>query len=86
MNPKRNAMNAMNAMNPMPISPWPLGFSFARALQEPALVAWRGKPANVPAAQRAFLHRARCNSAARGGQYSPVLEQFVDEPSGVNSR
>ncbi len=69
----------LNAMNAMPIShPWPLGFSFARALQEPALEAWHGKPRNISVGQQAFLHRARCNSAAREGQYSVALEQIVD--------
>ena len=65
-----NAMNAMNVTHP-----WPLSFSFARALQGPALDVWRGDASNVAAAQRIFLHRARLNSAARDGQYSPNLEQ-----------
>jgi len=65
----------LNAMNSMPgIHPWPLSFSFARALQAPALEAWRGDPANVPAGQQAFYHRARCNSAARDGTYTPEME------------
>ena len=65
----------LNAMNAMPIPhPWPLSFSFGRALQEPALEAWRGESRNVEAGQRALLHRARCNSAARGGQYTAELE------------
>jgi fructose-bisphosphate aldolase class I len=65
----------LNAMNAMPvIHPWPLSFSFARALQAPALEAWRGEARNVPAGQRAFAHRARCNGAAREGRYSPELE------------
>lgn len=71
----RVATAHLNAMNAMPSRhPWPLGFSFARALQEPALEAWRGKRENVPTAQQAFLHRARCNSAARDGQYTANLE------------
>ena len=69
----------LNAMNAMPKThPWPLGFSFGRALQAPALEAWRGEPSNVPAGQRAFHHRARCNSAAREGRYTPELEQAAD--------
>ncbi len=72
----------LNVMNAMPIShPWQLGFSFARALQGPSLEAWRGEPGNVPAGQRAFLHRARCNSAAREGRYTAELEQMVDVPT-----
>lgn len=54
--------------------PWILSFSFARALQEPALEAWRGESENVSAAQRAFLHRARCNGAAREGRYAADIE------------
>ena len=66
----------LNAMNARPTThPWPLGFSFARALQAPALEAWRGEPRNVPAAQRAFSQRARCNSAAREGRYTPEMER-----------
>lgn len=66
----------LNAMNAMALAhPWPLSFSFARALQSPALEAWRGESRNVPAGQRAFYHRARCNSAAREGRYTAELEQ-----------
>ena len=66
----------LNAMNAMPEAhPWPLGFSFARALQGPALEAWRGEARNVPAAQRAFYQRARCNGAAREGRYTPEMER-----------
>lgn len=68
----------LNAMNAMPAThPWPLGFSFARALQAPALEAWQGEASNVTAGQRAFYHRARCNSAAREGRYTPDLERAV---------
>jgi len=55
--------------------PWQLTFSFGRALQYPALKIWAGDPANVPAAQAAFLHRARMAGLARSGAYSPDLEQ-----------
>jgi fructose-bisphosphate aldolase class I len=55
-------------------SPWALAFSFGRAIQQPALELWQGKESNVLAAQQALLHRARCNSAARQGQYSAAME------------
>jgi fructose-bisphosphate aldolase class I len=55
--------------------PWALAFSFARAIQQPALETWLGKEANVPAAQRVLLHRARCNRAARRGEYSAAMER-----------
>lgn len=50
-------------------APWQLSFSFGRALQASALKAWAGKSENVSAAHAAFLHRARCNHAARRGEY-----------------
>ena len=49
-------------------------FSFARAIQLPALTIWHGVPGNVDAAQRALLHRARCNQAALGGDYDATME------------
>ena len=54
--------------------PWALSFSFARALQQPALEIWAGKDENRVAAQQALLHRARCNSAALRGEYSAATE------------
>ena len=65
-------LNAMNAIGP---HPWQLSFSYGRALQAPALKAWGGKPENVEAAQRAFYHRAKMNSAARTGMYAPEMER-----------
>jgi len=61
----------MNAMGP---HPWQVSFSYARALQDPALKAWKGDAANVPAAQKIFYHRAKCNSAARSGVYNKKME------------
>jgi fructose-bisphosphate aldolase class I len=55
--------------------PWALAFSFARAIQQPALETWQGKEANVPAAQQALLHRAKCNRAARRGEYTAAMER-----------
>lgn len=54
--------------------PWGLAFSFARAIQEPAMQIWHGEDANVAAAQKALVHRARCNVAARRGEYTPAME------------
>jgi fructose-bisphosphate aldolase, class I len=53
---------------------WSLTFSFGRALVDPALAAWRGDPAAVPAGQAALLRRAAMNAAALAGRYSPELE------------
>lgn len=55
--------------------PWALSFSFARAIQQPALELWQGKEANVAAAQQALYHRAKCNWAARRGEYNAVMEK-----------
>jgi len=65
----------LNAMNAMKGLPWPLTFSYSRALQNPALKAWSGKAANVQAAQRAFQHRARMNGLAAQGKWKPELEK-----------
>ena len=65
-------LNAMNAKGP---HPWPISFSYGRALQAPAIKAWGGKPENVEAGQRAYYHRAKMNSAARTGTYAPAMEQ-----------
>jgi len=69
-------LNAMNVKRTAAGSrvPWPLAFSFARAIQQPAMRIWRGEPAHRAAAQRALSHRARCNVAARRGEYADVLE------------
>ncbi len=55
--------------------PWALAFSFARALQQPALEIWQGKESRVLAAQQALIHRARCNRAARRGEYTAAMER-----------
>jgi fructose-bisphosphate aldolase class I len=64
-------LNAMNAIGP---HPWELSFSYGRALQAPALKAWRGETANVEEAQKAFYRRAKFNGAARSGSYAPEME------------
>ena len=71
------ASTRLNAMNVRFKSrlPWALAFSFARAIQQPALEIWQGKEANVLAAQKALYHRARCNRAARRGEYNAAMER-----------
>ncbi len=68
------ATEHLNAMNRMEGLPWQLSFSFGRALQAPVLKAWKGDPANVADAQKAFHHRALCNSKARFGKYTEAME------------
>lgn len=64
----------LNEMNKLGDVPWELSFSYGRALQAPALSAWKGDPANVDAGQKALAHRARLNGAARSGSYSQDME------------
>ncbi|HEY4514013.1 MAG TPA: class I fructose-bisphosphate aldolase [Candidatus Paceibacterota bacterium] len=68
------ATENLNAINKMGPHPWNLTFSYGRALQDSALRAWGGKSENIPAAQKAFLHRAKMNSLATLGKYSTDLE------------
>jgi fructose-bisphosphate aldolase, class I len=65
----------LDTINKLGGGPWTLSFSYGRALQQPALKAWRGAAANVGAAQAALLHRARMNSLAATGQYRADLEK-----------
>jgi fructose-bisphosphate aldolase class I len=67
-------LNAMNVRFRSRL-PWAVAFSFARAIQQPALEIWRGEAANVASAQQALAHRARCNRAARRGEYTSAMEQ-----------
>jgi fructose-bisphosphate aldolase, class I len=66
-------LNSMHTLNDN--LPWYVSFSYARALQGPALKAWQGKQENVPKAQQEFLKRAKLNSLATMGKYSEGLEE-----------
>jgi fructose-bisphosphate aldolase, class I len=68
------ATEHLDAINRLGDQPWQLSFSYGRALQAPAQKAWAGTDENVPAAQEAYLKRARLNALARSGQYSSKLE------------
>jgi fructose-bisphosphate aldolase class I len=67
-------LNAMNVRFQSRL-PWALAFSFARAIQQPAMEIWRGEEAHVKAAQQALYHRARCNRAARRCEYTAAMEK-----------
>jgi fructose-bisphosphate aldolase class I len=66
-------LNAVNRIG----GPWPLSFSYGRALQQSALTAWAGVPENAEAAQASFAHRARMNVLAVAGRWNAELEQPV---------
>ncbi|MFZ1060718.1 MAG: class I fructose-bisphosphate aldolase [Candidatus Rokuibacteriota bacterium] len=73
---EEDATARLNAMNTLTgPRPWQLSFSYARGLQGPAMKAWGGEARNIAAGQKAFYHRAQCNSAARSGRYTPELER-----------
>lgn len=71
--PKRATENlqAIAAFGPQP---WPITFSYSRAIQEPVLVAWQGKSENIPQAQKMLLFRSKMNSLAQQGKYNPADE------------
>jgi fructose-bisphosphate aldolase class I len=68
-------LNAMNVIARSVSLPWKLTFSYARALQNPAMETWRGDASKVEAARKVFLHRAKMNSAASQGQYKVEMEK-----------
>lgn len=66
----------LNAMHNLEKTlPWALTFSYARALQQPAIETWKGKSGNVEAAQKALYHRAKLNGAAALGRYKESMEK-----------
>jgi fructose-bisphosphate aldolase, class I len=70
-------LNAMNIRFKSRL-PWALAFSFGRAIRQPALEMWQGKNSNVLPAQQALYHRAKCNRAARRGEYTVALEKVQE--------
>jgi len=80
------ATSHLNAINKLDLpKPWKITFSYGRALQDPAIEAWRGKQQNLKAAQQAFYHRAKCNSTAVIGTYTSALEgQKSDQKAPVH--
>lgn len=83
--PAKLASARLNAMNVRFKSrlPWALAFSFARAIQQPALEIWRGEGGNVSAAQQALSHRARCNRAARRGEYDAAMDADMSATTAI---
>jgi fructose-bisphosphate aldolase class I len=70
------ATENLNAMNKASKLPWPLSFSYSRAIQNPVLKIWAENPsANVAKAQAAFLFRSKMNSLASQGTYTSEMEK-----------
>jgi fructose-bisphosphate aldolase class I len=81
------ATSHLNAINQLDLpKPWKISFSYGRALQDPAIEAWRGKQQNLKAAQQAFYHRAKCNGAAAIGTYTSALEGKKSAPEAAVHR
>jgi fructose-bisphosphate aldolase class I len=81
------ATSHLNAINKLDLpKPWKISFSYGRALQDPAIKAWGGKQQNLKAAQQAFYHRAKCNSAAAIGKYTSALEGKKSAPEAAAHR
>ena len=74
--PKRSTEN-LNAMAKLGPQPWPITFSFSRAIEEPVLMAWQGKPENIPEAQKTLLHACKMNSLATQGKYDPSADNIL---------
>ena len=72
-------LNAMNRHYKNKL-PWILTFSFARAIQQPALEIWKGKDENIFAAQQVLHHRVHCDRAARLGIYTTTMENIIVQP------
>jgi fructose-bisphosphate aldolase class I len=84
---ERLATAHLNAINRLPgAKPWTISFSFGRALQDPALEAWRGQDANLDAGRDALAKRASCNGAASLGAYTDELEHAPVPPGGTPHR
>ena len=64
----------LSHVKPLVVGHWALAFSFARAIQRPSLEVWRGQEANAELAQQALSYRAKCNRAARQGNYPAAME------------
>ncbi len=71
--PKRATEN-LNAIAKLGEHPWPITFSFSRAIEEPVLMAWQGKLENIPEAQKMLLHACKMNSLAAQGKYNSALD------------
>jgi fructose-bisphosphate aldolase, class I len=74
--PKRSSEN-LNAIAKMGPQPWPITYSYSRAIEEPTLLAWQGKPENIPEAQKVLLHACKMNSLATQGMYDSAADNVL---------
>lgn len=71
----KRATENLQAISAFGKQPWPITFSYSRAIQEPVLVAWQGKPENIPQAQKVLLYRTKMNGLAQLGKYDPARDK-----------
>ena len=74
--PKRSTEN-LNAIAKMGPQPWPITYSYSRAIEEPTLLAWQGKRENIPEAQTVLVHACKMNSLASQGMYDPAADSIL---------
>lgn len=74
--PRRSTEN-LNAIAKLGRQPWPITYSYSRALEEPFLLAWQGKPENTEEAQRVLVHACKMNSLASEGKYNPAEDTIL---------
>jgi len=74
--PKRSTEN-LNAIAKMGPQPWPITYSYSRAIEEPTLLAWQGKPENIPEAQKVLVHACKMNSLAAQGMYDAAADSIL---------
>ena len=74
--PKRSTEN-LNAIAKMGPQPWPITYSYSRAIEEPTLLAWQGKPENIPEAQKVLVHACKMNSLAAQGMYDAAADNVL---------
>jgi fructose-bisphosphate aldolase, class I len=74
--PKRSTEN-LNAIGKLGRQPWPITYSYSRAIEEPFLLAWQGKPENAEEAQKVLLHACRMNSLAQQGKYEVTADKVL---------
>jgi fructose-bisphosphate aldolase, class I len=72
--PRRSTEN-LNAIAKLGEQPWPITFSYSRAIEEPFLMTWQGKPENIADAQSMLLYVTKMNSLASQGKYDPALDK-----------
>ncbi len=73
----KRATENLNAIASLGEQPWPITFSYSRAIEEPVLQVWGGKPENIPEAQKTLLYVSEMNSLASQGKYNSAADKIL---------